>query len=142
MKIIKYILIIGILLTLYITESIWRVQSNTNDTELSSIDKEILEQQTERNNLIADEAEKLREYEEKFGKKPLVAYKSRVPKPLQKYWDKTLDATETIDEDICSPIKATNEGWKTTCQYKIKDKNGYSKLHFDTYVIKDGVIVK
>jgi len=142
MKIIKYILIVGILLTLYITEPMWRVQPNTNDTEMSSVDKEILEQKTERNNLIAAEAEKGRIYEEKFGKRPSVAYKSRVPKPLQDYWDKTLNDNESIYEDICSPLKASNKGWKTTCQYKIRSEKRSSGLKFNTYIIKNGIVVR
>jgi len=142
MKILKYILVAGILLALYITEPMWRIQPNSNDTEVSSVDKDISEQKAERNNLIAEEAEKLRKYEEKFGRKPLVEYKSRVPKPLHEYWDKTLDNTDTIYEDICSPLEASNDGWTTTCHYKIKGKNGSSGLQIDTYVIRDGKVVK
>ena|GEM_PF-1039490 len=141
MKILKYILVGGILLTLYITEPMWRVQPNTNNTEVSSVDKEISEQQTERNNLVAEEAEKLRKYEEKFGKKPLVAYKSRVPKPLQEYWDKTLNDNDSIYADICSRLTASGNGWTTTCQFKIKSKNISSVLQIDTYVIRDGKVV-
>jgi len=139
MKIIKYILIVGILLALYITEPMWRVQKNINDAEVSSIDKEISEQKKERNNLIAAEAEKLRIYEEKFGKRPSVAYKSRVPQPLQEYWDKTLNDNNSIYDDICTPLKDSDKGWKTTCQYKIKGKTG---LQLDTYVIRNGKVVR
>ena len=142
MKIIKYILFAGILITLYITESLWRPHPNTNTTEVSQIDKEISEQQAARNDLNAEEAEKLRKYEEKFGKKPSVAYKSRVPKPLQEYWDKTLEDTDSIYEDLCTHLKASGKGWTTTCQYKIKGKNGSSGLKLDTYVIRDGKIVR
>jgi len=142
MKIIKYILIVGILLALYITEPMWRVQKNINDAEVSSIDKEISEQKKERNDLIAAEAEKLRIYEDKFGKRPSVAYKSRVPQPLQEYWDKTLNETESIYEDICSPLKAADNGWTTTCQYKIRSEKRSSGLKLDTYVIRDGKVVK
>ena len=131
MKIIKYILIVGVLLTLYITEPMWRVQPNTNDTEMSSVDKKILEQKNERNNFIAAQAEKLRIYEEEFGIKPSAEYKSRVPKPLQEYWDKIYKDTDAIYEDICTPLKASNKGWKTTCQYKVKSKTG---LQMDTYL--------
>ncbi len=138
MKILKYILVAGILLTLYITEPMWRVQPNTNDTEVSSVDKKISEQQTERNNLLTEEAEKLRKYEEKFGKKPLVAYKSRVPQPLQEYWDKTLGDADSIYADICYRLTASNNGWTTTCQFKIKGSSG---LQIDTYVIRDGKVV-
>ena len=142
MKILKYILFAGVLLTLYITEPMWRAQPNTNDTEVSAIDKEISEQQKARNNLTAEEAEKLRKLEEKFGKKPLVAYKSRVPKPLQEYWDKTLENPDALTEEICSRIKASTDGWTTTCQYKVKGKNGNLELMFDTYVIKNGKVIK
>ncbi len=142
MKIIKYILFAGVLLTLYITESMWRPQSNSNTAELSQIDKEISEQQAERNNLIATEAEKLRTYEEKFGKKPSVAYQSRVPKPLQEYWDKTLDDTDSIHDDICTRLTASDKGWTTTCHYNIKGKNRSSGLKVDTFVIRDGKVVK
>ena len=142
MKILKYILFAGILLTLYITEPMWRAQTNNNDVEISSIDKEISEQKSERNNLIAAEAEKLRIYEEKFGKKPSVAYKSRVPKPLQDYWDKTLDDTDSIYDDKCSRLTASDNGWSTTCYYNIKGKNGSSSLKVDTFVIRDGKVIK
>ena len=120
----------------------WRVQKNINDAEVSSIDKEISEQKKERNNLIAEEAEKLRKYEDKFGKKPSVAYKSRVPQPLQEYWDKTLNDNESIYEDICSPLKAADNGWTTTCQYKIRSEKRSSGLQLDTYVIRNGKVVK
>ena len=142
MKIITYILIAGILVTLYITEPMWRVQKSTNTTELSAIDQEIKTQQDGRNNLIAEEAEKLRKYEEKFGKKPSVAYKSRVPKPLQEYWDETLDDTDSIYEDICTRLTASDKGWTTTCHYKIKGKNGSSGLKVDTIIIRDGKVIK
>ena len=142
MKIIKYILFAVILITLYITEPLWRPQPNSNATEVSQIDQEIKQQQDYRNNLIAEEAEKLRKHEEKFGKKPSVAYKSRVPKPLQEYWDKTLNDTDSIYEDICSHLKASDKGWETTCQYKIKGKNRSSMLQLDTFVIRDGKVVK
>ena len=139
---IKYILITGIIISLYITEPMWRIVPNNSVKEITAIEEKIKEQQDERNNLIANKAEKLRIFEEKFGKKPSVAYKSRVPKPLQEYWRKTLDATETIHEDICSLLKATDKGWETICQYKIKSRNGSSELMFNTYIIKDGVVIK
>ena len=142
MKIIKYILFAGILIGLYITESFWRPLPNSNNTEVSQIDQEIKKQQDDRNNLNAAEAEKLRTYEEKFGKKPSVAYKSRVPKPLQEYWDQTLDDTDSIYEDICTRLNASDNGWTTTCHYKIKGESGSSGLQVDTYVIRDGKVVK
>jgi len=140
MKILKYILIMVVLLTLYITEPMWRVHKTT---EVSQIDAQMKKQQDARNNLTAKEAEELRKLEEKFGKKPDLAYKSRVPKPLQEYWDRTLKKGEFIYDDICYGLTISNKGWTTTCQYQIKNKNGSSSgLKLNTFVIKDGVVVK
>ena len=136
MKIVKYILIAAILLTIYITEPLWRVQSDTSATETSQIDKEIKEQQDVRKHLIAEETIKLRKLEEKFGKKPSVAYKSRVPKPLQAYWDQK---GITVYDDICTRLKSSNNGWTTSCQYKVKGDPG---LKFDIYIIRHGKIVR
>lgn len=136
----KIILIVAILLTLYITEPLWRVQSDP--TELTGIDKEINAKQEERNALNAQEREKLKKLEAKFGEKPSVAHKSRVPKPLQAYWDETLKPSEYIYEDICSKLSAGKDGWETTCQYKVKNEKGSSQLQFDTFVIRDGKVIK
>jgi hypothetical protein len=131
MKILKYIFIAGIILILYITEPMWRVHKTI---EVTHVD--------EKSNLIPAEAEKLKKLEEKIGKKPSVAYKSRVPKPLQTYWDNTLKSSQSIYEDICTPIKASDKGWITSCQYKVKSKNGTSGLKLNTYIIKHGKVVK
>jgi len=139
MKILKYILVIVILLTLYITEPLWRVYKTT---EVSQIDEKITKQQKARNKLKAEEAEKLRILEEKFGKKPSTAYKSRVPAPLQTYWDKSLNTGESIYEDICTPLQASEKGWVTTCQYKIRGKKSSSGLQLETYIIKDGKVIR
>ncbi len=140
MKILKYILIIGVLLTLYITEPLWRVQKTT---EVSQIDAQMKKQQDERNNLTAEAAEKLRILEDKFGKKPDVAYKSRVPIPLQTHWSNIFKSSDYVYEDICSPLRASTKGWETTCQYKIRHEDGSSSgLRFDIYIIKNGKILK
>ena len=99
-------------------------------------------QQDSRDNLTAEAAEKLRKLEQKFGTKPDLAYKSRVPAPLQAYWDSILTDEEYVYEDICSPLKAGSQGWTTTCQYKIHRKSGNSGLKIDTFNIKDGKLVK
>ena len=143
MKIVKYLIIAVILFGLYVTEPLWRAHPNSSNAEVSQIDKKMNEQQDEHETLVAEEAEKLRKLEEKFGKKPTVRYKSRVPKPLQDHWDKTLKSGAYVYEDICSPLRASSNGWKTTCQYKIRNENGSSSgLQFDTYVIKNGKLLK
>lgn len=138
----KYILVIGLLVILYITEPLWRAHPPTNNTEMSQIDKEILEQKNERNDLIASEAEKLRKIEEKCGKKPFCAYKSRVPKPVQTYWDKTLKNPDSLHDEICTPLQSVEKGWMTSCQYKVRTANDTVELRLDTYIIKDGKVIR
>jgi len=142
MKILKYILIAAVLLAVYITEPLWRVQRNNNASEDAYPNKIIEAQKNERRNLNTAEAEKLRKQEEKIGEKPAVAYQSRVPKPLKEYWNTVLKKGETVYEDICTPLQATDKGWMTSCQYKVRSPKGNSELRLDTYIIKNGKIVK
>jgi len=142
MKIVKYILIAGILLIIYITEPIWRVQSTYTSTDDFPIEKRMQAQQDKRDALNAEEGKKLRELEKKFGKKPEVKYKSKVPKPLERYWNSKLLEGESICDDICTPLHPTNNGWATSCQYKVRSKDGTLKLKLDTYTIRDGKIIK
>jgi len=143
MTIVKYILVAIVLLTLYITEPLWRVTATTDTTELSNIEEEYNTNEDKQKNIISNEAKKIIKQEEDIGPKPLVAYQSRVPEPLQKYWDKRLKQGESVFEDICSRLRATDRGWTTTCQYKIKYENGScSSLQVDTFIIKHGKVKK
>ena len=71
-----------------------------------------------------------------------INYEILIDNITTEYAFKTLDDTDYIYEDICSHLKASDNGWSTTCQYKIKGKNGSSALQLDTYVIRNGVVVK
>ncbi len=137
MKIVKYFMIAIILVGLYITYPIWKLTPVKTDVDIVEINQNDQGQQHEINQKLAADIE----LENKFGKKPYVAYKSRVPAPVQAYWDKTLKNGESIYEDICSPLQAGSKGWTTNCQYKIKKENGSSELMFNTYVIKDGQLI-
>jgi len=128
MKILKYLLLALLLVTLYITEPLWRVQSNTNTIEVS---------QTNNNNLTISGADKLSKVEKKIGKKPTVQYKSRVPKPLREYWNKTYEDPGAVQKEQCSRLKASSQGWETTCHFKV---NSILKVH--TYIIKNGIVIK
>ena len=138
MKILKYLLIAIILIALYITYPLWQLTSGQGSTDVSQVD----EYKAERKAMKNAEEEALMAAEEKFGPKPSVAYQSRVPEPVQRYWDATLKADESIYEDICSPLQVTSEGWSTSCQYKIKSAKGLSPLRLDKYTIKNGEVVK
>ena len=128
MKILKYLLFAILLVTLYITEPLWRVQSNTNTVEVS---------QKNNNNLTVSEADKLSKLEEKIGKKPTVQYKSRVPEPLREYWNKTFEDPDAVQKEQCSRLRASSQGWETTCHFKV---NSIREVH--TYIIKNGKVIK
>ena len=139
MKIVKLILFGIALLALYIFAPIWMpIPSNS----VSEIDQQIQDQQERRKQMLAAEAIALSELERKFGPKPSTAYQSRVPVQVQAYWDKTLKSDESVYEEICSPLKASEKGWSTSCQYKIKSPKGSSALLFDTYTINHGKLVR
>jgi hypothetical protein len=137
MKILKYLLMVVIVIALYITYPLWQLTPGTG-SDIPQIDEEKVEAKPR----MSEDDKALREAEEKFGPKPRVAYKSRVPEPVQRHWDETLEADESIYEDICSRLKVTAEGWSTTCQFKVKSEKGISPLRFKSYTIKNGQLVK
>ena len=138
MSIAKYILFAVALFILWVTEPLWR----TADTTPSTIDVLVEEQRTERSKLIAAEAKKKKDLEAKFGKKPAGRYKTGVPPAVQEYWDKTLKDPASLEEERCGPIHAGNNGWVTVCRYRVKSSSGGLELRQDTYIIKNGVVVK
>ncbi len=141
MKILKYILIAGIIFVLWVTEPLWFKRSY-DTPEASPTDTFITEQDKERKKLLKAEAAKLKALEDKFGPKPSAAYGSRVPAALNEYWKKTLKYPDSLEEVICKPIHPGARGWQTVCRYRVKNDSGRLELRQDEYVIKDGVIVR
>ena len=135
---VKYILLAAALFLLWMTEPLWR----TVNTTKSPIDILVKEQQAERSELLAAEAEKLKNLEAKFGKKPSASHRSGVPLAVEKYWDKTLQYPDSLEEEICGPIRAGSDGWITVCRYRAKDSSGALLLKQDTYIIKNGIAHK
>ncbi len=142
MKIIKYILFIALLFTLWVTKPLWIPVKSYTDTTVSPVDIQIKEQQTQRNTRIAAEDKKLKELESKFGKKPVGKYGTHVPLAVEEYWNKTLSNPASLEEERCSPIKASIDGWVTVCRYRAKDRSGTLILRQDAYTIKNGTVVK
>ena len=140
MKILKYILLAGILFVLWVTEPLWFKKSY--DTTTSTTDTFITEQDQERKKLLKVETEKLKALEDKFGPKPSAAYGTRIPEALSEYWIKTLKYPDSIEEERCEPILPGSRGWETVCRYRVKNHIGRLELKQDTYIIKDGVILK
>jgi hypothetical protein len=140
MKILKYIFIAGIILILWVTEPLWFKKSY--DTTTSTTETFITEQDKERKKLLKAEAAKLKALEDKFGPKPSASYGTRVPPALSEYWDKTLKYPDSLEEARCEPIRASARGWQTVCRYRAKNSSGHLELRQDTYIIKDGVVLR
>ncbi len=141
MKILKYILIAGILFVLWVTEPLWFKKSYTVG-EPSSVDTFVSKQDEERKNFLKAESEKRKALENKFGPKPSTAYGSRVPPALARYWQKTLKYPDSLEEELCESIRASKNGWQVVCRYRAKNSSGKLELRQDTYTIKNGVIIK
>ncbi|RLA71255.1 MAG: hypothetical protein DRG09_00785 [Epsilonproteobacteria bacterium] len=140
MKILKYILLASILFILWVTEPLWFKKSyNTNTTPTDTF---ITEQDQERKKLLKDEAAKLKALEDKFGPKPSVAYGTRIPHALSIYWGKTLKYPDSLEEERCEPVRPGARGWQIVCRYRVKNHIDRLELRQDTYIIKDGVILK
>jgi len=133
----KYVLFALILFGLWATEPLW-LKTNT-DTTVSPMDAHITEQEKARAELLAAEAQKLKELEAKFGQKPSGRYSTGVPPSVQEYWNKTLQYPDSLEEERCGPIRAANNGWRTVCRYRAKNSSGALGLRQDTFIIKDGI---
>ena len=127
MKIIKYILFAGIVVTLWVTAPIWMPTSKYQSTEASQVDTLVSQQKAERNALLKAQDNKLEEIEGKFGKK------SSVIPVLKKHWAKTFTDTDEFEWLRCERIVAGKNGWIAVCQYRLK-----GAMKQDTYTISHG----
>lgn len=141
MKILKYIGIIGIVLILWITEPLW-FKKSYDTPSLSTTDIFVDKQSKERKELLKSELAREKALEDKFGPKPIGAYGTRVPTALYNYWAKTLEFPDSLTEERCQPIRPGANGWQIVCRYRAKNGSGNLKLRQDTYIIRDGVILR
>ena len=141
MKILKYILFAVILFVLWVTEPLW-FKKSYDTSNASTTDIFITEQDIERKKLLKSEVERLQDLEDKFGPKPSADYGTRVPAALSEYWKNTLKYPNSLGEERCEPIYPSARGWQTVCRYRVKNHIGRLELRQDTYIIKDGVILK
>ena len=143
MRIIKYILVIALLFALWVTKPLWMpAKPYIGTTTVSPVDIQRKEQQTERKKLIAAADKKNKDLEDRFGKKPAPKYSTGVLPAIYIYWNKTLSYPKSLEEERCGPIHAGNNGWVTVCRYRVKSSSGGLELRQDTYIIKNGVVVK
>ena len=141
MTIMKYILFALLLLGLWITEPLW--MNKSTGTTTSPVETQISEQNNQRAQQLAAEAAHLKELEDKFGPKPYGKYSTGVPSSIYEYWSKTLQYPDSLEEERCGPIRATERGWSTVCRYRVKtSSSGSLQLEQDTFIIKNGVVSK
>ena len=140
MTIMKYILFALLLLGLWITEPLW--MKKDTGTTTSPVETQISEQNNQRTQQLASEAAKLKELEDKFGPKPYGKYSTGVPSSIYDYWSKTLQYPDSLEEERCGPVRATERGWSTVCRYRVKSSSGSVQLKQDTFIIKNGVAFK
>lgn len=170
MKILKYILFALVLFGLWVTEPIWRnldtssssVDEYNNtptsvvdeyDTSLSNVDEDIVQpeqsyDQPEQtfdnvvNTVVSSESRFLKELELKIGPRPSVNESTGVPSLVYNHWRKTLEYPDSLQEETCSPIRGTEEGWKTVCRYRAKKNFDTLELREDRFLIKNGTVYK
>ena len=140
MSIMKYILFILVLFALWITEPLW-MKTDTHKTS-SPVDQHIREQEKARAELLSAEAKRQTELEARFGQKPYGKHSTGVPSSVYAFWNKTLQYPDSLEEEICGPIRAGAKGWTTVCHYRAKNRSGSLELRQDTFIIKDGIAYK
>lgn len=151
MKIMKYILFALLLLGLWITEPLWLKKHTT--TSSSPVDTQIVQQnqtydqpeQTFDNvvsSVVSSESRFLKELELKIGPRPSVKESTGVPSLVYNYWHKTLEYPDSLQEETCSPMRGTEEGWTTVCRYRAKKSFDTLELREDRFLIKNGTVYK
>ena len=137
----KYIIAIIIAFIVWLTSPFWMVNHSTgsNGTE---IDQFIEKRKKESAKMSAKEAEELRKYVEKFGEKPKIRYSTGTPILVQNYWKKHFKHPEAIEELRCTPLKQTDKGWMTVCDYRAKEDSAGLNIYQDVYYINKGIVSK
>jgi len=164
MKTLKYILFALVLFGLWVTEPIWRnLDTSTStsitdeydtptpvvdeyDTSISNVDEDIVQPKQTFDNVVSSvvssESRFLKELELKIGPRPSVKESTGVPSLIYNYWRKTLEYPDSLQEETCSPIRGTEEGWKTVCRYRAKKNFDTLELREDRFLIKNGTVYK
>ncbi len=136
---IKYIFLILIAFILWLTAPLWMVHPSSHSPE-NAMDQYIEEKNTEMKTLSAKEAEAMRKYVEKFGEKPKIRYSTGTPVLVQNYWKKHFKHPEAVVELRCTPLKQTDQGWMTVCDYRAKEDSAGLNIYQDVYYINKGIV--
>ena len=125
----KIFLFAVILLALWLSKPIWMPRSNYQTTQTSEMDDFVNTQKEDRNTLLKAHDKQLADLENKFGAK------ASVMKILKKYFRQTYTEEDKFELLPCSPVRASTEGWKTVCAYRLKGSMGQ-----DTYTVNNGIV--
>jgi hypothetical protein len=136
----KYILFALVLFGLWVTEPIWRNPGTSTPTSI--VDEHIVEQKKTKNEEVNVETRFLKTLELKFGPRPSVKESTGVPSSVYKYWRKTLQYPDSLQEETCSPIRGSESGWTTVCRYRVKKSYDTLELREDRFIIKNGTAYK
>ena len=137
----KYVLFIIIAIVLWITTPFWMVDHTKNSAK-TNIDDYIIEKKEEASELSAKESEKLRKFVEKFGEKPKVRHSTGTPILVQNYWKKNFKHPEAVVELKCTPLRESDKGWMTVCDYRAKEDSAGLSIYQDVYYINKGIVSK
>jgi len=135
----KYILFIIIAVALWITAPLWMVNHSTGPVK-TEIDEFIEKKNEEAAKLSTKETEELRKFVEKFGEKPKIRYNTGTPILVQNYWKKNFKHPEAVVELRCTPLKMTDKGWMTVCDYRAKEDSAGLNIYQDVYYINHGIV--
>jgi len=135
----KYVLFIIIIFVLWLTSPLWMVDHST-DSSKTKIDNFIEKRKEESAKMTAKEAEELHQYEEKFGEKPKIRYSTGTPLLVKNYWKKNFTHPEAVIELRCTPLRQTDKGWMTVCDYRAKEDSSGLSIYQDVYYINKGIV--
>ena len=138
----KYIIVIIIAFIIWLTSPFWMVNHSTGSVSETKVDDFIDKRKNEVAKKTAKEAEALRKYEEKFGAKPKIRYSTGTPLLVRNYWEKNFKHPEAVVELRCTPLKQTDKGWMTVCDYRAKEDSAGLSIYQDVYYINKGIVSK
>ena len=132
MKIFKYLIFAGIMLSLWITKPIWMPKTNYHrSADTSQVDDFASTQKDDRNALLKAQDKEIAALEKKFGPK------SSVMKILKKHLRESYTEEEKFELLPCSPVRASSNGWTTICAYRLQ-----GSMQQNTYTINNGIVTQ
>jgi len=135
----KYALFIIIAVALWLTAPLWMVDHSTG-SGTTNVDTYIENKNEEASELTAKESEKLRKFVEKFGEKPKIRHSTGTPILVQNYWKNHFKHPEAVVELRCTPLRESDKGWMTVCDYRAKEDSAGLSIYQDVYYINQGIV--